>query len=750
MAEKNQVAAFSHHTAASGAQPAAHRRQGRSFFCCDEEERLLLRSSLMMVSSSSSPILRAVVLALALCAPGAAARAASADDDPFGADAVVGSGGSGSGGTAAGPATDATETIDADIPLPLLAGLGVGNTVVFTGDELLRRGFRTLGEVLAFEAGFVRERAAGGQRYSLYGVDNGVSLIVDGVPLVVDGERDVLDVDDVLDLVEVDRVEIVKGPSTAFSGAGALTGSVRVTSKRPAATGATVRTSGTALLSTATAGAAPSPLSGERSIAASGSVRDGDLAARASVRLNSGAEQLWRLRAVPLRFERVAGVALPVTKADVDVVTGDDTTLNLRAAAAWGEALVDIAFAHDLEQQPLSDFSHGLIDEPQVQTRDFVRARALWQGLLAGVHSEAAVTAGHHERGVRIPLFPRLGLFDDGGLLTVDGRADTVSGLARADFTLGDGHHVLAAVFGDVTQAAAQSSSTDPVSGALTDDVVSFDDVSASVNGAVEYQGDFGGGVHVTAGLVAFWRTSFQPGLSPRAALSWHDGAVDLGAAYSEGVRTPDRFDVAALAKAVVDGRVVGAAGNDNLRPELVRTLQLNASFAPSSALSLSARAFGLRHEDVISSVVEGARLRPTNLPPRLLAGGEVNADISPLMDVVHLRGGLVGVTPIGDAAGASLLQAVIDVSATPIDALNLGVRGRAALRDPKDAAVVDVYASAAVGSDVKDDLVVVFAVRNLIDALELARDTEAPPFADPVLYPGAGRTLTLTLEGRF
>ncbi len=43
----------------------------------------------------------------------------------------------------------------------MVATLSASGAVVFTGDELIRRGFRTLGEVLAFEAGFVRERAAG-------------------------------------------------------------------------------------------------------------------------------------------------------------------------------------------------------------------------------------------------------------------------------------------------------------------------------------------------------------------------------------------------------------------------------------------------------------------------------------------------------------------------------------------------------------------------------------------------------------
>ncbi len=650
------------------------------------------------------------------------------------------------------PAFDPAGSEGPSPTLPALAELAAANTVVFTGDELLRRGYRTVGEALAFEAGFVRERVAGGQRYTLYGVQNGIALIVDGVPLVVDGERDVLDVDDVLDLLEVERIEVVKGPSSTISGAGALTGTVRVTTRRPGVTGAVVRVSGAALVSSPSSPSPPSslgpasaPIAGERSIAAAATVREGDLAARASVRLNSGAEQRWRLRDVPLRFERVAGVAMAVTKANVDVVTGDDTTLNLRASAALREAMVDVTVVHDLEQQPISDFSHGLVDTPQTQTREILRTRLLWSGDLGIAHVQTALIGAHHERELRVPLFPRAGLFNDGGLLVVAGVANTASALARVDFALLDGHRVLIAAFGDLTQASALSTSTDPIGGAVSDDIVEFDDVSGSLNGAIEYQGDFGSGWHATAGVLAFWRTGYRPGFSPRAALMWQSNAFSVEASYGEGVRAPDRFDVTALAKAVVDGRVVGAADNAALRPELVRTLQLGAGFAPSSVLRLSTRVFGLRHEDGVVAVQDGARLRPVNVAPRLLVGGDLSGDIAPLDELLHLRGGFVG-TSVVDGGSGVILHSVIDASISPQPAFTFGARARAALREPVDRAVVDVYGTATVA-----DVVIVTAVlRNAFDALEQAIDDKAPPFAEPVLYPGAGRTLNIAIEARF
>lgn len=317
----------------------------------------------------------------------------------------------------------------------------------------------------------------------------------------------------------------------------------------------------------------------------------------------------------------------------------------------------------------------------------------------------------------------------------------------RADLGVADGHRLLFALFGDVTHATARSTSTDPVSGGETDDLVTFDDVSGSGNGAVEYQGDFGAGVHATAGVVAFVRTSYQPGLSPRLSLSWRSGAFDVDARYGEGVRAPDRFDVSALAKAVVDGRVVGADGNPDLRPELVRTLQLGGGWSPSSALRISARAFALRHEDAVVAAQDGALLRPENLPPRLLAGADVSGDAALFDDVVHVRGGVASVHAVdGSDDRDGVDSAVFDANVAVAAGVVVGARGRAALLDPKDAAVVDLYGSA----DVADRFVLIATWKNAFDALELARDDDAPPFADPVRYPGPGRSFTVSLEAHF
>src|SRR5439155_24234593 len=123
--------------------------------------------------------------------------------------------------------------------------------------------------------------------------------------------------------------------------------------------------------------------------------------------------------------------------------------------------------------------------------------------------------------------------------------------------------------------------------------------------------------LHATAGVAAEVRTAFPLALAPRAAIAWTPvDAVELRASYSEGTRAPDRYDITALAQTVVDGRVVGAGSNPDLRPEHVRMLELSTSYSPSPRLSVDVRGYGLRHEDALTSKVsDRALLVPENLP---------------------------------------------------------------------------------------------------------------------------------------
>lgn len=639
---------------------------------------------------------------------------------------------------------------DAEAPaaVPVITDLSPRDTRVLSGDDLARKGYRSVGEALAQEVGFSRERTSRGWRYALRGVPAGALLVVDGVPQVVDGERDELDVDLIVNLADIDRVEIVRGPVTALSGAGGLTGVVRITTKRPGLSGVRARASGAWL-----AGTSPAP--GAEELSADGTVRSGDLALRLSGRLLGGPNQLWRVRAAPTRYQTISGVTLPVTKEDRDVALVDEA-MSVRLSGQWRDVLLDLSAARTLERSPLSAFSHGLVvDDPQIIERGALRGRALWQRWLGPIHVETAAFAARHARLDRGPLYPTRGIFGDGGELTVRSDVVTGGGTARIDVPVGADHRLVGAAFADVTALDARGSSRDPRSGDAIEDAVTLQETTATGALALEWQGDLGLGLHATAGAAVELRTAFAPALAPRVALAWTPagGALALRAAWSEGTRAPDRYDVTSLAQTVVDGRAAGAGSNDALRPEHARCLEIATSYSPSPALLLDVRAFGLRHEDALIDAVvvknDAALLIPANLAARTLVGGEATGAVSPFGEVLALEGGIaIARTIEGPSVGADLLQATTGVSLQPVTALRFGLRGRARTRD-----VVDGSASAVLDGWLAVTpiaaLTIGVSVSNLLDDLELYVDQQAPPQADPARLPSAGRMATLTVEGQ-
>ncbi|HEY4220005.1 MAG TPA: TonB-dependent receptor [Myxococcota bacterium] len=639
--------------------------------------------------------------------------------------------------------------------VPVLTDLSPRDTIVLFGEDLIHDGYNTLGEALAFQVGFARERTSRGYRYALRGVPAGVLLVVDGVPQLVDGERDVLDVDEVVSLLDVDRVEIVRGPVTALTGAGALTGVVRITTMKPGLSGASARVTTSWLGSDV-------PAFGQQTAEASATVRAGDAGVRVSGRIaGGGPAEEWRIHGAPTRYEQVStdprqrfGIVLPVTKVDVNEPIHDDVA-TLAAAAQWSDLTLTAGYAHSVERAPLSAFSHGLVvglgaDDPQAIARDLLHAQLGWQRWLGPVHIEVELWGAGQMRDDDGPLYPKQGVFQSGGDLDVVENADTGGALARVDVPITHDHRVVASAFVDGSKLDASSSSHDPRTGKELPDQVTLDDATATGAFALEWQGDLGAGIHATAGIAAEARTAFPIALAPRAAVSFTpDDAWALRASYSEGTRAPDRYDITALAQTVVDGRVVGAASNDELRPEHVRMLELSTSYAPTPALALDVRAYGLRHEDALVEAVENGLLVPENLAPRIAVGAEATASVQPFGPEVSLEAGLAAEGTVnGPSIGEDFAQAIAGVRVQPVAWLHGGLRLRALARDPGTSALVDAYLVVNPIASIGDAIGVTLAVQNLLDGNELSIDRAAPPQADPVLYPSPGRIITLGLEG--
>ncbi|MBN2362012.1 MAG: TonB-dependent receptor, partial [Deltaproteobacteria bacterium] len=590
------------------------------------------------------------------------------------------------------------------VALPV--SLKPADSVVLTGEELLRRGYRTLGEALADVVGVEVQNSSRGRRYGMRGIPDGVALVIDGVPVWVAGERDRIDVDEAIDLADVERVEVARGPVSAINGVGALSGVVRVTTRRPGLTGGQLQIGTTHL--------------GERDVRGAASLRHGALALRAALAHQQGVSGTWRLDRVPTRFIRIGRAIVPATKRDVEIAADEDTSTQGRLTAAAGELQLDASIARTDLHTPISSFSHALLDPGPQQRRlcERQRLRLAWQRALGPASVDLAVYTAHQLRTEVIALYPRGGLFPTGGSIELDGESATGGALLRADVSVARGHRLILGGFGDLTRDHTHTAAVDPMDGQRYSRLVELDELDATATATAEYQGDFGHGLHASAGAAVEWRTGYSAAVVPRAALVYLPlPALSLRLSYAEGSRAPDRYDLAALTQAVVAGRVEGAGDSSGLRPEHTRTGELAARYEPSPQLQAEVDAYLTRHEDAIEAQIVGDRLAPQNLPPRLVVGGEASASVEAWPRLLRFNAaGAVGRTVDGPVLENRLLTLLAGATVTPLAGLELGARGRVGLHEGRStetssSAVVDLFASYQL---LDGALVVTAAARNL------------------------------------
>jgi outer membrane receptor protein involved in Fe transport len=612
------------------------------------------------------------------------------------------------------------------------------SATVMTGEELSRRGFRTLGDALAFVVGMNVDRTTAGEVFSQRGIPNGMSLVMDGVPQVLDGERASLDVADI-NLADVERVEVVRGPVTAVNGVGPLSGVVNVITRKPGLTGAGVRVGVTDL--------------GERSVHADGTWRKEELAARVSLSYRAGTSARWRLEAVPTRYIQVGSATLFSTKVNTTRAVDDEQWAG-RLAASYRGVLVDGWFTRSQQFSPLSRFSHADVSrDPQERFRQQQRLRVMWQGFLGPVAVQAAAYASQQNRRDRIPLFPRGGPFPSGGETTIAAQVTTAGALLRADIPLGPDRRLVLGSFGDVTRNNAQSDSVDPVTGAYTPALVTLNTLTGTLSGAAEYQWDMGLGFHVNAGLVGEWRTAYGFSLAPRASLQWNPlPFFTARLAYSEGTRSPDRYDVTSLTQAVVAARVVGAGTNPRLRPERVRSLEVGASFDPSAQLHVGADLFVSRHEDAVVNAVDGLHWVPGNQSARLITGGEVISTCDVIPGWLHAwAGGAVSAVVDGPALQDNVGSVLFGTELTPLPGLELGTRSRLRHRMGNGAGsgpahTTDLFSSY---EPPGGRFTVMGGVRNVFNQNPRSHEEAGLTNAPDVAVPSPTRTFYVAVEGR-
>lgn len=99
-------------------------------------------------------------------------------------------------------------------------------------EEITRRGYRTLAELLADQPGFYLLSGGRGTTPYLRGLRNSILFLYDGVPLTTDVTKNFAILDQEISLVAVDQVEIVRGAGSVLWGADAFSGVVNIVPRR--------------------------------------------------------------------------------------------------------------------------------------------------------------------------------------------------------------------------------------------------------------------------------------------------------------------------------------------------------------------------------------------------------------------------------------------------------------------------------------------------------------------------------------
>jgi outer membrane receptor protein involved in Fe transport len=634
-------------------------------------------------------------------------------------------------------ALEALSTSDEALPVDLWPA----SSTVVTGDELRRHGYRTLGEALADMVGVERARTSRGFRYGMRGILGGLVLVVDGVPQIDPADGAALEVDEELDLADVERVEIVRGPGSALDGVGALSGTVRVTTRRPGLTGAEIEGGITD--------------HGQGEVGGALTARKGDAAVRGRILYRSGPEAPWKLENVPSRFILVGWAVVPTSYLDTRASPDSDGSLLAHVAATWAGLRLDGSLTRTDTHSPVSSYSHGLLEPGSDQdfARDRLRLRLSWDHAFGLLHLTTALFGYREIERDRLAIFPAGGSFPPGGDIFTSSDWRGLGALVRADLAVADHHRLAISVFGELTRVRLGSDATDPDSGETYAKLATLATTTGQATAAVEYQGDFGSGLHLTAGAAVEWRTSYGWSFAPRAAASWVALPwLSLRATYAEGIRAPAPNDVAALTQAVIVGLASGAQLNAALSPEHARTAELGLAFSPLDGLvKVDLAGFLTRHENAIRPEVVGMRWTPVNVAPRLVVGAELSATAEIVRDLLRASLGVSYARTVdGPRLEDDLLAAVGQIEVSPFERLDVGVRGRALYRQgltpSRSSVLADVYAAWRV---LDRHLAVRVALRNAFDAVESASDAAAlGPGPAQVLIPSPGRQFFVGVEG--
>jgi outer membrane receptor for ferrienterochelin and colicins len=484
-------------------------------------------------------------------------------------------------------------------------------TDVITREEADRRGATNVAEVLASQPGLVVNPGS-------YGFLGGVSALQiqgfdrDRVLILEDGERVVGDIGGAIDLSaiptgDIDRIEVVTGPTSALYGSAALGGVVNIITGPPHDEGPTgrVRMEGRSL---------------------NGAVLQGNAAYR------RGAP--WA--AFDLNYTRMDGIEKSPGP-DLQVPETSHRMVGLRAGTSITPEM-DIRIrarqfrdrTDGLESQTVPGLGRFLIDTP-AQT-DRYTFHVIQTTRIGNKGSNLRVTLGRqqfdnftlrdrrdspiderHDRSQRLQSFEATGTIADGPRTYVAG--------ARAE-----------AEHFEQTITRTDSTATGPVT-TTTPEVTPLSYGIGALYGQVQWKF---GDLTVMPGARFESHTRYGSSIAPRLAAAWHiGGELTLRASGGRGFRAPSAkelgfaFDHSAFGYKIF--------GNDSLKPEKSWGVNADLTYTPTKTMTFRGSAYANWVEDLIDLDLGNGKTDAgivsytyTNFGKARTAGGQIDAAFKP------------------------------------------------------------------------------------------------------------------------
>jgi outer membrane receptor for ferrienterochelin and colicin len=616
-------------------------------------------------------------------------------------------------------------------------------------DEILKKGFQTLSDVLKTVPGFYVEHKEDRKIVYCRGIADSILVIIDGVPQIYDSARSYIPVDRELSLLNVKKIEISRGPQTATWGPNALTGVVNI-----------VTMSGSDLDSVIASAGIGSADDKVFNIAAGKDFETFELYGSASVRFSR--EPSLFFKNAPQQYMIIPPIFTIETRKSGYGQNEEDSFVEIYTKAKYKYLEFSLKYSDFTDYSQLSSFSHGIL--PAGRNSHYGAKTLFSQGTaekdFGKFHLKGQIFSFRQKGNDTLRLFPQDTGHAFSGASIISSSLTNIGTNLQTDVDISASHKLTAGIQAVFNQTSVTSDFEDPVTGSV---MKSAERDAENIILSIYSQYDLliGEKWDFTLGMSFDKHSDFEGAFNPKAVVSLFP-VKDFGfkLLYGQAIRTPDQFDLFGIMRGVFFGNITEAKENENLKPERIYTVQASSMYFPDKETSLDLTLFYSHIADRIEKTAVKEMITAVNQGSNDFIGLEFNskAELFP-----HFKGYLsysfiAGYDEKGrryysvpEHTGSigmtwdrySFLETGITVSA---------VSAPANVSAPHSSDRLWAYSATDANISFKaldNAIKLSLLVKNLFDNDYYNRNEAEPGINEEVLIPGQPRTFLLTLTGK-